>query len=84
MKRMISTMVFTLVMLVPGMAADVHALPAPFLVASDHPDRRRPPVLIIKGQGGKVTGVEKGDPGKHEPPPGKGEDDRGKRRKDRK
>lgn len=43
------------------MAADVRGRPGTLLAASDQPDKKRPPrVLIIKGEGGKVTGVEKG------------------------
>ena len=60
---MILATVLTLVMLSPGMAADVRDLPGSLLVASK-PDKGRPPVLIIKGEGGKVTGVEKGDKGR--------------------
>jgi hypothetical protein len=58
-KSMILATVLTLVMCSPGLAVDVRDLPGSLLVASK-PDKGQPPVLIIKGEGGKVTGVEKG------------------------
>lgn len=61
MKKMILATVLTLVMLTPGMAVDVPDHPGSLLAASKQNDQGQPPVLIIKGQGGKVTGVEKGD-----------------------
>jgi len=57
---MILATVLTLVMCTPGVAADVRDLPGSLLVASRSDKKGRPPVLIIKGEGGKVTGVEKG------------------------
>ena len=57
---MILATVLTLVMCSSGLAADVRDLPGSQLVASKS-DKGQPPVLIIKGEGGKVTGVEKGD-----------------------
>ena len=84
MKRMVLATVLTLVMLSPGMAADVRDWPASLLVASEEPDKGRRPVLIIKGEGGKVTGVEKGGPGAREEAPGMDAGGRDKRRKDRK
>lgn len=61
MKKIILATVLTLVMLSPGMAADVRDYPGTLLAASKKNEQKEPPVLIIKGQGGKVTGVEKGD-----------------------
>ncbi|MBG0789021.1 MAG: hypothetical protein H0S80_00825 [Desulfovibrionaceae bacterium] len=62
---MILATVLTLVMLSPSMAADVPGLAGASLVASSQPgpEKDQPSVLIIKGEGGKVTGVEKGDKG---------------------
>lgn len=68
MKKIILATVLTLVMLSPALAVDVHFQTDSLLVASkedkreprDKDDRKEtPPLLIIKGKGGKVTGVEK-------------------------
>lgn len=68
MKQLVLAAVLTLSMLLPAMAMDVHPHAGTLLAASNKNDKdtRKPPVLIIKGEGGKVTGVEKGD--KKKPP----------------
>jgi hypothetical protein len=69
-KKIILTAVVTLLMLSPVWAADVRFPPDPLLVASKQDDRNRngrrddqgaskPGTVIIKGKGGKVTGVER-------------------------
>ena len=74
MKKIILATVLTLMMLSPVLAADVRFQADPFLVASnqngqgnrkkkDERTDRQPPMLIIKGKGGKVTGVEQEPPG---------------------
>ncbi|XXJ18669.1 hypothetical protein ACR42D_03770 [Desulfovibrio caledoniensis] len=70
MKKIILTAVVTLLMLSPAWAADVRFPPDPLLVASKQDDRNRngrredrgtnkPGTVVIKGKGGKVTGVER-------------------------
>ena len=63
-KIIVLATVLTLTMLSPGMAADVPDLPESLLAASSQTGEEHPPVLVIKGEGGKVTGVEKGGKGK--------------------
>jgi hypothetical protein len=69
-KKIILATVLTLVMLSPAWAADVRFPPGPLLAASNQDDRGRqdsrddrggnkPGTVIIKGKGGKVTGVER-------------------------
>ncbi|MGE4424298.1 MAG: hypothetical protein AB7D39_18510 [Pseudodesulfovibrio sp.] len=69
MKKIILATVITLLMLSPAWAADVRFPPGSLLVASGQDDRnqggredqggRKPSTVIIKGKGGKVTGVER-------------------------
>lgn len=74
MKKIILATVLTLVMLSPAWAADVRFPPGSWLVASKQDDRRngngndrgqrsekKPSMVIIKGKGGKVTDVERGE-----------------------
>lgn len=63
MKILFMVTVLVFMTLSPASAVDVHSRPVPLLVASSDKDtgKREPPVIIIKGQGGKVTDVEKGD-----------------------
>ncbi|MCJ2164456.1 MULTISPECIES: hypothetical protein [unclassified Pseudodesulfovibrio] len=74
MKKILLATVLTLMMLSPVLAADVRFQADPFLVASnqngqgnrkkkDGQTDRQPPMLIIKGKGGKVTGVQQEPPG---------------------
>ncbi|EGB16182.1 hypothetical protein DND132_2979 [Pseudodesulfovibrio mercurii] len=70
MKKILLATVLTLVMLSPAWAADVRFPPGSWLVASKQEDGRngnaksrqeeekKPSTVIIKGKGGKVTGVE--------------------------
>ncbi|HKI82560.1 MAG TPA: hypothetical protein VKA04_13000 [Pseudodesulfovibrio sp.] len=70
MKKIILATVITLLMLSPAWAADVRFPPDSLLAASKQDDRNRangredrggdkPRTVIIKGKGGKVTGVER-------------------------
>lgn len=78
MKKIIMATVITLVTLSPVWAAAVRFPPDSLLVASKQDDRkaqesggeqgeRKPPMVIIKGKGGKVTGVEQGPQGQRPP-----------------
>lgn len=71
MKKIILATVITLVTLSPAWAANGRFPPDSLLVASKQDDRKvrddsqdqgqqQPPMVIIKGKGGKVTGVERG------------------------
>ncbi|OIQ50715.1 hypothetical protein BerOc1_02656 [Pseudodesulfovibrio hydrargyri] len=70
MKKIILATVITLLMLSPVRAADVRFPADSLLVASKQDDRgrndgrqdrggKKPGTVIIKGKGGKVTGVER-------------------------
>ena len=71
MKKIILAAVITLLTLSPAWAADVR-FPAGSLLAASKQDEgkvrdgredrgeRKPPMVIIKGKGGRVTGVEQG------------------------
>lgn len=71
MKKILLATVLTLVMLSPAWAADVRFPAGPLLAASEQGDRRNgqavhgdrdkkhPETIVIKGKGGKVTGVER-------------------------
>jgi hypothetical protein len=69
-KKIIVATVITLLMLSPAWAADVRFPSGSLLAASKQDDRnnrsgredqgrKKPPMVIIKGKGGKVTGVER-------------------------
>lgn len=66
MKKIILGTVLSLMMFSPALAADVHFQTDSWLVASNQSQRpapQPPRKIIIKGKGGKVTGVEQ-DSGK--------------------
>jgi len=62
-KKAILATVLSLVMFSPALAMDVHFQADSWLVASNQTKRpapQPPKKIIIKGKGGKVTGVEQG------------------------
>lgn len=69
MKKIVMATVATLLLLSPSWGMDVRPPAGSLLVASKQDDRRRddrdrrddrqPTTVIIKGKGGKVTGVER-------------------------
>lgn len=62
-KKIILGTVLSLLMFSPVLAVDVHSQTDSWLVASNQPQRpapQPPRKIIIKGKGGKVTGVEQG------------------------
>ena len=64
MKHLVMATVVTLLMLSPAQGADVCDLPGALLVASNEKGpKARPPVVIIKGQGGKVGVLPAGSAG---------------------